>query len=72
MQCGTKTISTTASPHVGEWNQIIITFDESQNQMHFYHYGPNITISYQVINDFCSNLFVEGGKISLGEWICFV
>ena len=69
MQCGTKTISTTASPHVGEWNQIIITFDESQNQMHFYHYGPNITISYQVINDFCSNLFVEGGKISLGEWI---
>jgi hypothetical protein len=26
-------------------------------------------ISYQVINDFCSNLFVEGGKISLGEWI---
>lgn len=69
MECGTKSISTTISPHIGEWNQIIITFDGTNNHIYFYHYGPNITISYEVINDFCPNLFLEGGKIALGEWI---
>lgn len=69
MRCGTKTIRTDATPLLNEWNQIVTTFDGINNKIHFYHYGPNVTVRYQIINDFCSDLFVEGGKISLGEWI---
>ena len=69
MRCGTKIITTNVTIHQNQWNQIVTTFDRTNNKIHFYHYGPNVTIRYQIIEDFCSDLFIEGGKISLGEWI---
>jgi hypothetical protein len=51
MQSGSETITTSISPGINEWNQLIITMDGENNQMHLYHYGSNASMTYQIISE---------------------
>lgn len=68
MQSGSETITTSISPGINEWNQLIITMDGENNQMHLYHYGSNASMTYQIIDKFIPDLFAEGGQVSLADW----
>lgn len=68
MQSGSETITTSISPGINEWNQLIITMDGDKSQMHLYHYGPNASMTYQIIDKFIPDLFAEGGQVSLADW----
>ncbi|KAK3101710.1 hypothetical protein FSP39_005732 [Pinctada imbricata] len=73
LQCGDSTITTSVNPGTGIWNQLVLTWKNNsltgQNEIHLYHYGTNSSVSYQILSTSCTDVFQEGGVISLGEWV---
>ena len=68
-QYDTNFIDTIITPVLNEWNQIVITFRRSTNQIDFFHFSANNRVTHQILDFDCPSVFSSGGIIVLGEWM---
>ena len=67
--CGTSFIDTSKTAELEVWNQIVLTFRISTQQVDFFHFGSGSTITHEILNFSCSHIFEVGGTVSLGEYM---
>lgn len=69
LQCSTSSIPISFTAELNVWNQLILTFRRSTQQVEVYHFGNNSKVSHEIINFDCPGIFDEGGIVMLGEYL---
>lgn len=68
-QCDTTMVQSSISPDIDAWNQLIVTFNRSDNNIELFHFGADSKITREVVNFGCGNIFEVGGTIMLAEYM---
>ena len=69
IKCGRTEINTGLALTLDQWNQIIITFLPSQQDLHVFVYNHNSTIQHRLLAYHCDAVIYNGAVMSLGEWV---
>ena len=62
-------VDTVVTPVVNEWNQIVLTFRMSRNQIDFFHFSASDRVTHQILDFECPSIFTSDGIITLGVWM---
>ncbi|KAH3879983.1 hypothetical protein DPMN_003895 [Dreissena polymorpha] len=69
IQYGNKIVTTSTMPEQNEWNQLILTFNLTTNNIDVYHFSIESQITHGIVNLACPGIFQSGGTVMLGEYI---
>ena len=69
VKCGGAVTDTGLSFTLDQWNQLIMTFLQSEKVVHVFVYSEDTTIQHRVLPLQCSATIVSGAVMSLGEWV---
>ena len=61
-------VDTVVTPTLNEWNQVVLTFRRSTNQIDLFHFSANNKVTHQILDFECPSVFSANGTIMLGEW----
>lgn len=68
IQYSTTFVSTSFTPELAIWNQLILTFRRNLKIIDLYHFGNSSRMAFETISLDCPDLFDSGGTIMLGEY----
>ena len=62
-------VDTVVTPVLNEWNQIVLTFRTSRNQIDIFHFSASNKVTHQILDFACPSVFSADGIITLGVWM---